>query len=149
MPILGYCSAPSCSSIMVSVRAMKLGSNAHNERIYGCARETFQWRWDFIATDNATHFFFTLQKLQGKICISHQFYLRYPLKKFVSALYGAMHDAGRRGACKMMGGMQQSTFLGALWMKSWGRVKLSNLLRGLKNKQTTIIMAVLRLIKTN
>src|SRR5210317_1280524 len=34
MPILGYCSAPSCSSIMVSVRAMKLGSRAHNEHIY-------------------------------------------------------------------------------------------------------------------
>ena len=68
----GLCSAPSCSSIMVSVRAMKLGSNAHNEHIYGCARETFQWRCNCIATDDATHFFFTLQKLQGKICISYQ-----------------------------------------------------------------------------
>ena len=66
MPILGYCSATSCSSIMVSFRAMKLGSNAHNEHIYGCARAIFQWRCDCNATDDATHFFFTLQNCREK-----------------------------------------------------------------------------------
>ena len=43
MPILDNCSATSCSSIKVSFRAMKLGSNAHNKHIYRCARAMALW----------------------------------------------------------------------------------------------------------
>ena len=75
--------------------------------------------------------------------------MRYPLKKFVSAIYGAIHDAGGRGPWKNDGGYATINFLGALSMKSWGRVQLSILLGELMNGYTTINMPSVELAKTN
>ena len=66
MPILDNWAAPSCPSIMVSVRAMKLGSNAHNEHSYGCARAILQWHYHYIATDDSSHSLFHSPKIAGK-----------------------------------------------------------------------------------